>query len=66
MRVARDLELGRKFKLGRIILSGTIFSRACPKWMNPTEFRPNSIESENRGCGWQAQVHGRVGVDVHA
>ena len=50
MQAARDHGLGRKFKLGRNILSGTIFSRACPKWMNPTEFRPNSVESQNRGC----------------
>jgi len=49
MQAARDHGLGRKFKLGRNILSGTIFSRACPKWMNPTEFRPNSVESQNRG-----------------
>ena len=49
MQAARDHGLGRKFKLGRNILSGTIFSRAFPKWMNPTEFRPNSVESQNRG-----------------
>ena len=55
MQAARYHGLGRKFKLGRNILSGTIFSRACPKWMNPTEFRPNSVESQNRGLG---QIHG--------
>ena len=48
MWAARDLGLGRKFKLGRIILPGTIFSRAYPKWMNSTEFRPISVESQNR------------------
>jgi hypothetical protein len=45
MWAARDLRLGPKFKLGRIILPGIIFSRDCPKWMNPSEFRPISVKS---------------------
>jgi hypothetical protein len=52
MRAAWDIGLGWKFKLGRIILSGTIFSRAYSKCTNPTKFWSNPRTMDR----WHADI----------